>query len=152
MVAIGLVAPQSIKRNDRAEAGDTLILGKGLGVGILGAALKKGELGTVGYDEMLRATTKLNSVGADLANLPGVHAMTDVTGFGLLGHLLEVCRGSGLGATIDCGSVPILPKALELAENGYNTGAASRNWASYGSDVDLPDDLPDWQQNLLCDP
>jgi len=152
LVAIGLADPATIKRNDRARAGDALILGKGLGVGILGAALKKGELSPDGYQEMLSATTRLNSVGVDLATLPGVHALTDVTGFGLLGHLLEVCRGAQLGATVDFGEIPILPTARGLAESGFNTGAAGRNWASYGHEVKLPGDLGDWQQNLLCDP
>ena len=152
LVAIGLVDPDNVKRNNEAKAGDVLILGKGLGIGILSAAMQKGELDRQGYKEMVETTTQLNSVGGDLAEISGVHAMTDVTGFGLLGHLLEVCRGSGLAASLDVERIPILPTARELAMAGLNTGAAGRNWASYGHEVTLPDDLPDWQKNLLVDP
>jgi selenide,water dikinase len=152
LVAVGLIDPDNVKRNSEAKAGDVLILGKALGIGILSAAMKKGELDGKGYAEMVETTTQLNSVGSDLAEIAGVHAMTDVTGFGLLGHLLEVCRGSGLAAALDVERIPILPTARELAMRGLNTGAAGRNWASYGHEVTLPDDLPDWRQNLLVDP
>jgi selenide,water dikinase len=152
LAAIGLVSPIAVKRNDEARANDILILGKALGVGIMAAALKKGELSSPGYKEMLRVTTQLNSIGPDLAALPGVHALTDVTGFGLLGHLMEVCRGSGLGATVDAARVPLVPVARDLAQAGHNSGAAGRNWASYGDDVVLPGDFPEWHHNLLCDP
>ena len=152
LAAIGLVAPGGVKRNDRAKAGDVLILGKALGVGILSAALQKGDLDERGYAEMIEVTTQLNSVGADLATIAGVHALTDVTGFGLLGHLLEMCRGSGLTAIVEADKLPILPTARELAMAGFNTGAAGRNWASYGHEVSLPDGLETWRQNILCDP
>jgi selenide,water dikinase len=152
LVAVGVAHPDHIKRNDRALAGDVLILGKPLGVGILSAAMKKGELSDVGYREMVDTTTQLNSVGAKLGGLADVHAMTDVTGFALLGHLLEMCRGSKLGATIRYAQLPILPTALQLAQQGYATGAAERNWASYGAEVNLPKDFPEWQRKLLCDP
>jgi selenide,water dikinase len=152
LVAVGVAHPDHIKRNDRARAGDVLILGKPLGVGILSAALKKGELDAVGYRQMVDTTTQLNRVGAVLGGMSGVHAMTDVTGFALLGHLLEVCRGSRLGAEVDFAALPILPTALKLAEQGYCTGAADRNWSSYGAEVSLPQDFPEWQRKLLCDP
>ncbi len=152
LAAVGLADLTAIRRNDTAQEDDLLILGKALGVGILGAALKKGELGDAGYKEMLKVTTRLNSVGVHLGEIAGVHGMTDVTGFGLLGHLLEVCRGSGLSAVLDIDNLPILPTALELAEAGHNTGAAGRNWQSYGHEVTLPQGLPQWRQNLLCDP
>ncbi len=152
LVALGLVDPAAVKRNDRARAGDVLILGKPLGIGILSAALKKGELAAEGYGALLRTTTQLNDIGAELAEIGGVHAMTDVTGFGLLGHLLEICRGSGLSATIEAESLPILPAARELASRGVNTGAAGRNWAGYSHEVTIPADLPDWRRNILCDP
>lgn len=152
LVAIGLVDVDAVKRNNGAEAGDVLILGKALGVGILSAALKRGDLDDSGYGELLDTTTRLNAVGADLAEISGVHAMTDVTGFGLLGHLLELCRGAGLQATVDLARLPILPCARGLAMAGLKTGASGRNWASYGHEVRLPETLPDWRRDLLCDP
>jgi selenide,water dikinase len=152
LVALGLVHPQRIKRNSTARDGDVLVLGKALGVGILSAALKKDALTAEGYRQMLASTTQLNEVGIRLAGLPGVHAMTDITGFGLLGHLAEVCRGSMLGAYINFDSLPIIPAALPLAKQSFSTGAAIRNWASYGKDVNLPADLEPWQKALLCDP
>ncbi|HLP97352.1 MAG TPA: selenide, water dikinase SelD [Sideroxyarcus sp.] len=152
LVGVGVAHPDHIKRNDRAQAGDVLILGKPLGVGVLSAALKKGELSAEGYRQMVDTATQVNRVGAMLGGMAGVHAMTDVTGFALLGHLLEVCRGSKLGAEIDFKALPILPVALGLAEQGYATGAAERNWASYGAEVALPPGFPEWQRKLLCDP
>jgi selenide,water dikinase len=152
LVALGLVHPDRVKRNDGARAGDILILGKPLGVGILSAALKKGELPAEGYRTMLAHTTRLNEVGVRLGGLDEVHAMTDVTGFGLLGHLLEICRGSGLSARIDVERLPVIPLALDLAARGYATGASDRNWASYGAAVDLADGIADWQRKFLCDP
>ena len=152
LVAVGIAHPDHIKRNDRARAGDVLILGKPLGVGILSAAMKKGELSAAGYREMVDTTTQLNRVGAKFGKMKDVHAMTDVTGFALLGHLLEMCRGSKLGAQIRYEQLPLLPTALKLAQQGYAPGAADRNWASYGAEVNLPSDFPDWQRKLLCDP
>ena len=152
LVALGVVHPDRVKRNDRAAPGDVLILGKGLGVGILSAALKKGQLGEEGYREMLETTTKLNTAGAQLSELPEVHALTDVTGFGLLGHLLEICRGSKVGAELDFGALPILPTARRLAMEGYGTGASDRNWTSYGQDVVLADGFERWKTKILTDP
>lgn len=152
LVALGLVPPDRVLRNSGAQDGDALILTKGLGVGMFSAALKRGSLGPRDYQTMLASTTQLNAVGPALAAMPGVHAMTDVTGFGLLGHLLEMCRGSGLRATVEIGAVPILEGAGTLAEAGLATGAADRNWASYGAEVALPAGLPLWRRGLLCDP
>lgn len=152
LAVLGLIHPDHIKRNNEAQAGDVLILGKPLGVGILSAALKKNALSNEAYRQMLATTTQLNAVGSRLAELPGVHAMTDVTGFGLLGHLAEVCRGSRLGARIAFDMLPIIPAALPLAQQGFTTGAAARNWASYGERVQLPSGFASWQQTLLCDP
>ena len=152
LAVLGLVHPERVKRNDQARAGDVLVLGKPLGVGILSAALKKNALADEAYRQMIAATTQLNSVGSRLAALAGVHAMTDVTGFGLLGHLAEICRGSGLGARIAFESLPVIPAALPLAQQGFTTGAAARNWASYGAEVRLPPALAPWQQAMLCDP
>jgi selenide,water dikinase len=152
LVALGLVHPAHIKRNDSARAGDALILGKALGIGILSAALKKGELRAKAYEQMLEVTTQLNTPGTALAELPGVHAMTDVTGFGLLGHLHEICRGSNVSADIRFEARPILSSALHLLRDGYATGASDRNWASFGNHVSLPADMADWKCKLLCDP
>ncbi len=152
LVALGLVDPAKVKRNDRAQAGDVLILGKALGVGIMGAALKKGELKDKAYQQMLESMTQLNTPGIPLAEMPGVHALTDVTGYGLLGHLLEICRGSKLAARVSFDAVPILPAARHLLNAGYGTGASDRNWASYGPAVELPAGKPAWCAKILTDP
>ena len=152
LVALGVIHPQRVIRNSTACGDDAIVLGKALGIGILSSALKKGALSDEGYRQMLASTTQLNTVGHRLSEIDGVHAMTDVTGFGLLGHLAEICRGSRLGARVAFESLPILPAALSLAQQGYNTGAAARNWASYGHEVQLPEDLAPWQHALLCDP
>ncbi len=152
LVALGLVHPDCMLRNSGALAGDVLILTKGLGIGIFSAALKCGELDAAGYAAMIASATQLNAVGAELAGMDGVHAATDVTGFGLLGHALEVCRGSGVSGVIEASAVPVLPGVATLARAGVATGAASRNWASYGADVDGAEALPNWQRGLLCDP
>ncbi len=152
LVALGLVHPHRVKRNDRAKEGDVLILGKPLGVGILSAALKKGVLSATGYAQMIAATTKLNTPGTALAELPGVHAMTDITGFGLAGHLLEICRGSKLGARVRFADLPFIEEALHWAQQGTVTGASGRNWSGYGKEVRLPSGMPEWQRALLTDP
>jgi len=152
LVALGLVHPRHLKRNCEARADDALILGKPLGVGILSAALKKGQLGAADYQAMIDTTTQLNSAGPELAELDGVHAMTDVTGFGLLGHLLEMCRGSGVGARLSVRRLPLLPNVLAMAATGCVTGASARNWSSYGDEVRLDPQLESAHQALLCDP
>ena len=152
LVVLGLVHPSKIKRNADAIAGDKLILGKPLGVGILSAALKKGQLDAAGYTAMIATTTQLNKPGMALSNVSGVHAITDVTGFGLLGHLLEVARGSKLKATLNMARIPLLPNVQQLAESGYVTGASERNWAGYGHDVSLSASITSVQKALLTDP
>jgi selenide,water dikinase len=152
LVVLGLVHPSKIKRNADARAGDVLILGKPLGVGVLSAALKKDVLGADGYAAMIANTTKLNKPGKLLAEMPGVHALTDVTGFGLLGHLLELARGAGLSAQLDMAAIPLLPGVLQLAHDGYFTGASGRNWDAYGKDVELDDAITPAQRALLTDP
>ena len=151
LVALGLVHPDRIKRNDRAKAGDVLILGKALGVGIMSAAIKKGELRSKAYEQMLETTTQLNTPGLALAEMTGVHAMTDVTGFGLLGHLMEMCRGSRLTAELQFGAIPILSAARHLAEQGYATGASDRNWQSCAGEITVTE-MPLWHQKILTDP
>lgn len=152
LVAIGLVDPGQLKRNADAREGDVLILGKPLGVGIFSAALKKELLDAAGYAAMIAATTQLNRPGPDLAQLPGVHALTDVTGFGLLGHTLELARGAGLTAHIQADALPLLPGVLPLAEQGIVTGASGRNWASYGEHIQLAPHITDVQRAVLTDP
>jgi len=152
LAALGLVDPRHLKRNSAGRAGDALILGKPLGVGILSAALKKGQLPAADYRAMIDTTTRLNRAGPELAQLPGVHAMTDVTGFGLLGHLLEMCRGARLGARVSMAQVPLLQNVLSMAEAGCVTGASARNWDSYAHEVRLAPQLAGAYQALLCDP
>jgi len=152
LVALGLVHPDKVKRNSSAQAGDVLILGKPLGIGILSAALKKGRLSDAGYAQMIEWTTKLNTPGELLADLPGVHALTDVTGFGLAGHLLEILRGSKLAGEIRFADLPVITEALGWAKQGTKTGATDRNWSGYGKDVRLAADAPDWQRAILTDP
>lgn len=152
LVALGLVHPDRIKRNADAQVGDVLILGKPLGVGILSAALKKSKLSDEGYAQMLSNTTRLNTPGMALSALPGVHALTDVTGFGLAGHALEMARGSGHSLRLDWSKVPLLPGVRALAEAGCVTGASGRNWAAYGHEVTLPSDFSDLDRALLTDP
>jgi len=152
LVAIGLIDPKHLKRNAGARPGDRLILGKPLGVGIYSAALKKESLSPDGYSAMIASTTQLNTPGIALGRLPSVHALTDVTGFGLLGHLLEICRGSGAGATLDFARIPLHPGTLDLARAGLVTGASARNWAGYGPEVDLGSGIGDAEQAMLTDP
>ncbi|PSC03211.1 selenide, water dikinase SelD [Alsobacter soli] len=152
LAVIGLCHPSRVRRNTMVRPGDALILTKPLGVGVYSAALKKGALDGEAYAEMIGSTTKLNRIGADLAEDAAVHALTDVTGFGLLGHGLEMARGSGATVVIEAASVPLLSRAREWAEAGFVTGASHRNWASYGAEVELPPGAPDWQRHLLTDP
>src|SRR6266540_3583196 len=152
LVALGLVHPAKVKRNSSAKAGDALVLGKPLGIGILSAALKKGKLSAEGYAEMLKWTTQLNTPGQALAEMPGVHALTDVTGFGLAGHLLEMCRGARLGAELSFDALPLIAEALDWARQGVATGASDRNWKGYGHEVELPAGFPDWKRKLITDP
>jgi selenide, water dikinase len=152
LAVIGVCRPEQVRRNHTLRAGDALILTKGIGVGIYSAALKKGKLGGDGYAEMIASTTLLNRVGTALADEPAVHAVTDITGFGLLGHALEMVRGSKLSLVLELRDVPLLKEASLLARQGFVTGASGRNWSSYGNAVALPKDLPDWQRALLTDP
>ena len=152
LAVIGLIDPKNLKKNSTAQVGDVLILGKPLGVGIYSAALKKDQLSSSGYDQMIANTTKLNTPGQKLSALTGVHAMTDVTGFGLLGHALEICKGSNTLGKIDYQALNILPGVQELAEKGCVTGASGRNWNSYGQHVKLADRLDSVSRSILTDP
>ncbi|MDO8899817.1 MAG: selenide, water dikinase SelD [Phenylobacterium sp.] len=152
LVALGLVHPDQVMTNRTAKAGDILLLTKGLGVGVLSAAFKQQRLDAAGYEALIASTTQLNRIGAELGGLAGVHAVTDVTGFGLLGHTLEMCRGAGLAAEIRA-EAPVLLSGVEaLSQAGVRTGASGRNWGSYGEAVFLPEDFPEWRRDILCDP
>jgi len=152
LVVLGLVHPDKVKRNNAARAGDSLILGKPIGVGILSAALKQEKLSEPGYRKMIESTTKLNRPGVQLAEMPGVHALTDVTGFGLAGHLLEMCRGAKLAAQLKWADIPVIEEAIGYVKEGVFTGASTRNWAGYGAEVSLGQGITEWQQRLLTDP
>ncbi|MEB0056090.1 MULTISPECIES: selenide, water dikinase SelD [unclassified Variovorax] len=152
LVVMGLVHPDRVRRNTGAKAGDVLILGKPLGVGVLSAALKKEQLSEAGYRQLIDTTTKLNTPGIALAQLDGVHALTDVTGFGLAGHVLELARGAGLTAVIEWSKVPLLEGVEAMVAEGFVTGASGRNWEGYGADVQLAEGLPKTAQSLLSDP
>ena len=152
LVGIGVVDPKKLKKNSGGQPGDVLILGKPLGVGIYSAALKKGALSDAYYAAMIAITTQLNTAGSALSALSGVHALTDVTGFGLAGHLLEITRASKLSARLEWARIPLLPGVSELAQSGHITGASLRNWESYGSEINLPVGMSDWQQAVLSDP
>ena len=152
LVALGLVHPKRVKRNADAQVGDVLVLGKPLGVGVMSAALKQGALSAEGYAQMIANTTKLNTPGPDLAALDGVHALTDITGFGLAGHALELAKGSGHQVAIDWARVPLLHGVRALADQGFITGASARNWAGYGEDIALPAGLAAVDKALFTDP
>lgn len=152
LVVMGLVHPSRVRRNSDARAGDVLVLGKPLGVGVLSAALKKERLDAGGYERLIATTTRLNTPGPALAELPGVHALTDVTGFGIAGHTLELARGARLRAVLEWPRLPLLPGVLELASAGCVTGASGRNWDGYGAEVHLAPGLPALAKALLTDP
>ncbi len=152
LAVIGTCTRSEIRRNSGAQPDDVLILTKPIGVGVYSAALKQDILGAEDYAEMVATTTRLNAVGSVLARDAAVHAVTDVTGFGLAGHGLEMARGAGLRFVVQADAVPLLARASELAQRGCITGASQRNWASYGGEVELPAGFPDWRRALLTDP
>jgi selenide, water dikinase len=152
LAVIGLCSPENVRKNSGALPGDALILTKGIGVGIYSAAFKKQALPVEAYAEMIASTTLLNRIGQVLGGNADVHGVTDVTGFGLLGHGLEIARGAGVRLTIEQSRIPFLKEARRLAQAGYITGASERNWTSYGEQVVLPPELPTWQRALLTDP
>jgi selenide, water dikinase len=152
LVAIGLVDPKNLKRNSGARIGDKLVLGKPIGVGVISAAVKKGKLDDAGYKAMIAATTKLNTPGTKLGRIDGVHALTDVTGFGILGHLLEIAKGSNASAKLDWTAIPLLPGAMAFAREGISTGASGRNWTGYGERITLGSTIGEAEKILLTDP
>ncbi len=152
LVAIGIVDPVNLKRNSGAQERDAIILSKPLGVGILSAALKKERLSAKGYESMIAYTTQLNQPGITLSKMPEVHALTDVTGFGLAGHLLEMSRGANLRANLSWRDIPVIAEAVEFVKEDIYTGASTRNWQAYGGEVSFSSDTQPWQQHLLTDP
>jgi len=150
----GLVAIENLKQNNTAKKGDVLLLTKKLGVGILTTAEKKNQLRE--EDKLLAANQmmQLNKVGAELGKVKGVHAMTDVTGFGLLGHLIEMAEGSGLSAWVDFSKVPLIADHLvDYVEMGAVPGGTNRNWDSYGQKVRLENNnAAHLHKNILADP
>ena len=152
LVVLGLVHPSRVKKNSGAKVGDVLILSKSLGVGVLSAALKKEILPPEGYAKMIALTTQLNKPGIALAKLDGVNALTDITGFGLAGHTLELARGAKVQMNIDWARLPLVDGVLELAAQGCVTGASGRNWESYGAEVTLPTTFDEAKKALLSDP
>ncbi|MGY2052615.1 selenide, water dikinase SelD [Methylobacterium sp. JK268] len=152
LAVIGTCRREQVRRNRDARPGDRLILTKPIGVGIYSSAIKRDGLGPEGYAEFVATTTRLNRVGMDLAGEPAVHAMTDVTGFGIVGHGLELARGAGLTVVVEAGAVPLLAQAEALAREGFVTGASHRNWAAFGAEAALPEGFPDWRRHLLTDP
>lgn len=152
LAVIGTAPKANIRRNSDAKPGDALILTKALGVGIYSAAFKKSALSREAYDEFIASTCLLNKIGGRLGGNPDVHAVTDVTGFGLLGHALEMARGSGVTVNVNASALPLLKEAVSLTQQGFVTGASGRNWKSYDASIRLPDGTPDWQRQILCDP
>ncbi len=150
LVALGLVHPDKVLTNRGGRPGDVLILTKPLGVGVLSAAFKQERLNPEGYDALIASTTQLNVLGRRLPEVPGVHAVTDVTGFGLIGHALEMANGAGLTAVLDPDAAPVLPGVEALVQAGVRTGASGRNWASYGDRVTGAEE--GWRRDLLTDP
>lgn len=149
LAVTGLVSEQNLKRNDTATAGCCLYLTKPLGVGILTTAQKRGILTTEDADVAPAQMRQLNKIGAELGEIPGVRAMTDITGFGLLGHLAEVCEGSGVQARLHYPRVPRLAQAETYLLQGAVPGGTVRNFQSYGHKVGV---LTDEQKFYLCDP
>src|SRR5579872_2695284 len=145
----GLVVISGLKRNSTAEPGCLLYLTKALGVGILSTAAKKGVLQPADAATALKSMVTLNSLGETFGGIPGVKAMTDVTGFGLLGHLAEMCEGSGVSAVIQSDKIPVIPSLPQYLEQGCIPGGTQRNWASYGGKVRLRDED---QKFVLADP
>jgi selenide,water dikinase len=152
LAVTGICTLSSVRRNGGARPGDALLLSKPLGVGIYSAAFKRGLLDARDYRVLIETTTLLNTVGSQLGTNEAVHAMTDVTGFGLAGHALEIARASGAVVRIEADALPLLGETERFAREGVLTGASQRNWQSYKDSVELPEAMPEWQRGILCDP
>ena len=152
LAVVGEVHPAQVKRNADAKLGDVLILSKPIGIGVIATAIKRDLASDKAYEQMLHWATLLNVTGEKLSTLKDVHAMTDVTGYGLLGHLLEVCQASNVGAVLQRQRIPVIESARELLVQGVMSVAANRNYNSYGQQVDFGDSIEEYEKNLLCDP
>ncbi len=145
----GIVENKNLKQNNTAQVGDILFLTKPIGVGILSTASKKGFLEEADREIAVKSMTTLNKVGYELGKLKGVHALTDVTGFGLLGHAIEMAEGSGLTAEIEMNAIPLITGLDKYLEKKSVPGGTNRNWASYGTKVS---EITERTRQLLCDP
>jgi len=152
LCVVGLVHPERIKPNSGARAGDVLIMTKPLGVGILSTAVKVRSITPVGYEKVIRTMSTLNKPGAWLGSQAGVHALTDITGFGLAGHALEMARGAGVSMVIDVAKVPVMEEAWDLATEGIVPGGAYRNLSAYGRSIRFAGDLSTDHQLIFTDP
>lgn len=149
LAVTGLIDSDKVKKNNSAQAGCELYLTKPLGIGILTTAEKKGKLKAQHQGLATEVMCQLNSIGTALAQIDGVRAMTDVTGFGLAGHLLEICEGANLRAEIDFEQIKILDGTLDYLEQGCVAGGVQRNFDSYGHKISVLNDI---QKAILCDP
>tara|TARA_B110000483_G_scaffold9825_2_gene11645 strand:+ start:4621 stop:5658 length:1038 start_codon:yes stop_codon:yes gene_type:complete len=149
LAVTGSVKISNLKRNDQAVAGSVLYLTKPLGIGILATAQKKGILEAAHEDIAANSMIVLNDAGIELAEIDEITALTDVTGFGLLGHLLEVCEGSNVSAEINYSKVPIFEEIHTYLDKKCVPGGTIRNWESYGHKVTLEDEK---RRHILCDP
>jgi len=149
LAVTGIVPSDKVKQNNHAQEGDLLFLSKPLGIGILTTAEKKGLLQALHKNLARDTMCQLNKFGMQIAYIEGVNAMTDVTGFGLLGHLSEICEGANLSATLDFNAIPVLDGIADYIEQGAVPGGAHRNFGSYGDKVSA---LSELQKTILCDP
>jgi len=151
MAVTGLVHPQRVRTNAGAKPGDRLILTKPIGVGILTTSIKKDQLSEEEVAQVTKVMATLNKTAAETMEPFEVHACTDVTGFGLMGHTLEMAKGSGHGIRIDAGAVPYLPRVRELADAGFIPGGTKNNFAHVECSVDFPEEMDQVSRYMLCD-
>ncbi|UJF34916.1 selenide, water dikinase SelD [Paenibacillus hexagrammi] len=151
LAVTGLVHPQKVRTNAGAKPGDKLILTKPIGVGILTTSIKKDKLTEAEIQRVTSVMATLNKTAAETMEPYEVHACTDVTGFGLIGHALEMAKGSGAGVRITAGNVPVLPRVRELAEEGFVPGGTKNNFAHVKDSVTFPETLDQVGQWILCD-
>lgn len=153
LAVVGLIHPKKILKNSQARENDVLILTKPLGIGLYTTCLKKELLAAADYEQVIKVMTTLNRVGESLSNPRfGVHAATDVTGFGLLGHLNELCEAAKLGAVIDFSSVPKFENISQYLKSEFFPGGANRNLAGYGHCVEYSASIYEAEKLLLADP